>query len=198
MAVTWLVGVYGVTSGCGTVMYLREGTMPDEVAALELAKSAADPVQGLNQYRVTAQLRAVAELGKTMMPLSIAQVLLSMALVAASAMMLAGRPGARPFALQALGLNGLFAIVSYALTQEVRARWIGSVVQASRTMDLPPQFEETWRSPRFWHGLAGAQLVVFELGILVLAALAVLAPRTQQFLSAVADAEDPHEREDEP
>ncbi len=72
------------------------------------------------------------------------------------------------------------------------------VRQASRSIDLPPQFEETWRSPRFWHGLAGAQLVVFELGILVLAMLAVLAPRTQQFLTAVADAEDPQEREDEP
>ncbi len=195
MLTVWVAGVLGVTSGCGTVMYLREGTMPDEVAALDTAKSSPQPVQALQQYAVVAQLRAVAVCKPVTMPVSIARVLLSMTLVAASAMVLAGRRGALSFSLQALAANTLFALIAYGVTAEVRDLWISSVVQASGQLDLPAEEGIYFRSPAFWYWFTRGELIVLQVGVLLAAAFAVSLPRSRLYLAAMAELE--RLREDE-
>ncbi len=207
MVLTWLAGVQGVTTGCGTVAYLRKGSMPDAAASLEQAKSAPDPVQGVIQYAGTAHMRALAEHAKVVMPLSVAQILLSLLLVAASAMVLAGRPNSRSFALQVLLANAILAIVSYAATREVREAWIQATVQAADELlsDGAPenplsdlfQMHELAK-PRFWYAIEQLKLAFFELGVLAIATLAVASKRTRAFLDAVARAEERFGREDEP
>ncbi len=110
MLCVWVAGVLGVTTGCATVMYLQEGAMPDDRQALETAKNAPNPVQAVQEYAFVVQQRAVAESRQVTLPLSIARVLLSTTLVAASAMVLSGRKNALQFGFQALGANVLFAV----------------------------------------------------------------------------------------
>lgn len=213
MILSWLIGVQGVTNGCGTVAYLREGSMPDEVAALEQAKAKVDPVQGAVEFTGAANMRAIAEARRIMMPISIGRVLLSLLLVASSAMVLAGRRGARSFALQVLAANALFAIAAYVLTMEMREGWIsvavrgsGEIAEASSAATASPNGEPTaaalfldgMRTPSFWYWAARIKLVLLEIGVLGLAALAVTSKRTRAFLDAVARAEERLEREDEP
>lgn len=212
MILSWLIGVQGVTNGCGTVAYLREGSMPDEVAALEAAKAKADPVEGAVEFTGAANMRAIAEARRVMMPISVGRVLLSLLLVASSAMVLAGRRGARSFALQVLAANALFAVAAYALTMDMRQGWISAAVRgsgeiaeasgaaaaASGEPTMVPVFLQWLRTPAFWYWAARFKVVVLEVGVLGLAALAVSSKRTRAFLDAVARAEERLEREDEP
>jgi hypothetical protein len=183
MILTWLAGMHGVTTGCGTVMFLRAGSLPDDVAAIATATTAADPVEGLMQYVPVANVRAIGELGKVMLPVSLAKAILGMVLVLASAMVLAGRRGARGFVLQALGVNAVFAIVAYALTRSVRDHWIGAVVRLTTQLQLPPEVAD-FGQPSFWYWVARLQLVTLELGVLATATLAVLSRRSGEFLAA--------------
>lgn len=199
MALTWLAGVHGATHGCATVMFLRDGTMPDDVAALEHARSAATPADGLAEFVSVAQLRAVAELGPKMMPISIAETLLSMCLVLASAMVLSGRKNARAFAIQALVANAVFSVVAYVLTRDVRDHWIGAVVSAGISLGIPRSGPEAMVGDgRFWFWLWRTKLVVFELGVLVIGAMAVLAKRSRAFLDASSEAATDRELDEEP
>jgi len=189
MALTWLAGVHGATHGCATAMFVHEGTMPDDVAALEHARAAPTPAEGLAEFVSVAQLRAVAESGREMMPISIAEMLLSMSLVFASAMVLSGRKNARAFALQAFAVNAIFAIVAYVLTRHVRDHWITAVEAAGVSLGIPRSGPEGMVGDgRFWFWLWRIKLVVFELGILGVGVAAVLAKRSRAFLDAAAEA----------
>lgn len=200
MVLTWLAGVRGATSGCVTVLFLREGAMPDDVAALEHARAAPNPTEGLSEFFPTAQLRAFAELGSTMMPLSIAKMLLAMMLVFASAMVMSGRQNARSFALQALFANAAFAIVAYVLMRPVRDHWIGAMVRAGAELGVPRTLPDGLvGDPRFWYWLERIELGVFELGVFAIGALAILAKRSKVFLDEAARAGPaPESEEDEP
>lgn len=195
MVVTWLSGVYGVTAGCGTVVYLREGRVPDETFAVADAQAIPDASAAVAAYREGAELRAIAAFGKVMLPISVAQVLLSILLVAASAMALAGRPGSRSFALQTLAANAVFAAVAYAMKTDLRAHWVTATVEAAQHIGGDPIFGKT-SSSLYW--LARARLALFEVGVVGFAVLAMLSKRTTIFLEAVARAEEQREREDEP
>ena len=195
MVITWLAGVYGVTAGCGTVVYLREGRVPDETFAIADAQAMPDASSAVVAYREGAELRAIAAFGKVMMPISVAQVLLSILLVAASAMALAGRPGSRSFALQTLAANAIFAIVAYVVKSDLRDHWVTATVEAARQIGGDPVFGKT---PASLYWLARARLLIFEVGVVGFAVLAMLSKRTSVFLDAVAQAEAQREREDEP
>jgi hypothetical protein len=189
MLTLWLAGVVGVTSGCGTVMYLREGTMPDDAAALDQARANPDATTALQEYAVTSQLRAVATHKRVTLPLSIGRVLLSMTLVAAAAMVMSGRRNALSFSLQALVVNGVFSIVSYALTSDVRAQWIGAVVEVAQVLALPPDEALAFRDASTWYWFTRAEVLVLQLGVLGAAAAAILSPKSRLFLSAMAEVE---------
>jgi len=186
------------------IAYLRGGSMPDEAAALQQAQAASVRDQGIvassmisGELAAIYDMRAVAEHGRVMLPLSVARVLLSMLLVAASAMVLAARPGSRSFALQVIAANAAFALIAYTLTIEMREQWIAAVVRGTSELSLPDE-HQMLRSPSYWLWLTRFRLVVFELGLLGLAALAMNAKRTRAFLEASARASDRREREDEP
>lgn len=191
MLTVWIVGVLGVTSGCGMVMYLHEGAMPDGESALVSAKESPNAVQALHEYAVVVQMRAIAECKQVTLPVYIARVLLSTTLVAASAMVLAGRRNALSFGLQALGVNVLFAVVAYALTTDVRAIWIDAVVAASKELDLPAEEGQFYRSRAFWYWFSRGELIVFQVGLLLAAAFALSLPKSRLYLQAMAE----HERE---
>ncbi|MFO0547439.1 MAG: hypothetical protein U0271_03570 [Polyangiaceae bacterium] len=201
MILTWLVGVHGVMTGCGQLAYLRSGTMPDDSVALEQLRTASDPTAALWEYAAVADNRALAEHGRVMLPVSIARALLSMLLVAASAMLLAGRPGSRGFAIQVLVANAFFAVIAYAVTAEVRAQFVASMIRAARSVELPPNHpfaaDESGASSA-WFWASRARLVVFDLGVLAVAGLAAANRRTRVFVDAVARAERRRESEDEP
>ncbi|NUP05160.1 MAG: hypothetical protein HOW73_03765 [Polyangiaceae bacterium] len=199
MILTWLAGVNGTMNGCHTVSFLRQGSVPESSAVLEQAK--ADETQGLMLVQRAAEHRAYADAPKRMMPLSIAQVLLSLLLVIVSAMVLAGRPGSRSLALQVIAANTLFVIVQYALTQPIREAWINAVAYDTRQLPFNesglqlPFFDV--RTPAFWW-LCTRLGLALHLGVLGAAGAALASPRTRAFMDAVARAEERLEREDEP
>jgi hypothetical protein len=195
MIVTWLSGVYGVTAGCSTVVYLREGRVPDETFALADAQAIPEPNAAVETFRTGAEMRAIAAYGKTMLPISVAQVLLSILLVAASAMALAGRPGSRSFALQTLAANAVFAAIAYVAKTEVRAHWVTATVEAAQHIAGDPLIGKTSSSLYF---VTRMRLALFEVGVVGFAVVAMLSKRTTLFLEAVARAEEQREREDEP
>ncbi len=189
MLTIWVAGVLGVTSGCATVMYLQEGAMPDDQSALETAKGSPNAVQALQQYAVVVQMRAVAESKRVTLPINIARVLLSTTLVAASAMVLSGRRNALHFGLQALGANVLFSVLAYALTTDVRDSWISAVVTASHDLALPADEGVFFRSHAFWYWFARGEMLVFQVGLPLAAALVLSMPRSRLYLSAMAELE---------
>jgi hypothetical protein len=204
MVVTWLSGVYGVTAGCGTVVYLREGRVPDETHAIADAQAIAaradssgraDASAAVFAYRDGAEMRAIAAYGKVMLPISVAQVLLSILLVAASAMALAGRPGSRSFALQTLAANAAFAAIAYVAKTDLREQWVTETFNAAQQIGGDPIVGKT-KSSLYWFSAIG--LAFFEIVVVGFAALAMLSKRTTLFLEAVARAEEQREREDEP
>lgn len=191
-------------NGCQNVSYLRASSVPDPVFTLETAQAEADPLEGLQLIQATAEQRAIADASKTMMPLSIGRVLLSLLLVAASATVLAGRPGSRSFALQAILANAAFAVASYILTQPIREAWVAAVAVDASTLDfskLPQGILQPagvdFSGASFWYTRARFALGM-ELAVLSIAGAAVLSQRTRIFMDAVARAEERLEREDEP
>lgn len=204
MVITWLSGVYGVTAGCGTVVYLREGRVPDEthavadaqaIAARADSSGRADASAVVFVYRAGAEMRAIAAYSKVMLPISVAQVLLSILLVAASAMALAGRPGSRSFALQTLAANAAFAAIAYVAKTDMREHWVTETFNAAQQIGGDPVVGRTQQS-LYW--VSAMWLALYEVGVVGFATLAMLSKRTTVFMDAVARAEDQREREDEP
>ncbi len=189
-------------SGCHTVSVLRQGSMPDETAAIEASKGAPDPVQGVLVLRDALEQRAQAVARRTTLPLGIGRAMLSMLLVTAAAMAIAGRPGSRSFALQAIGANAAFAVASYVLSGEVRAAWIDALARSGGSVELDGSGGAgaspiDLRSASFWYLYCRTALFV-ELSVLAVASAALLSRRTRAFTEAVARAEERLEREDEP
>src|SRR5262245_17859156 len=108
-------------------MYLRQGNVADVDTAAAAARNSDDPVQVLMSVQEAARLQAMTEIREMTFPLSAAKLLLAGLLVVASALAMAGQPGARSLALQALTANVLLALLEYALTRHVRAASIDAV-----------------------------------------------------------------------
>ncbi len=185
MAITWFIGVHGVASGFSAIGYLRDGGVPDVAAAQKEAGD--DPTQVVAVVMQAAQRRAFAELREVTFPLSVARLLLSGMLVIASGLAMAGRPGSRTLALQALAANAVLAVVDYTLTRGVRGAWIEAVVRASASLELLPE-QQLFRSRQAWWWMSRVYFAVFELGTLAAASVTLLGQRTKTFFQAVAEA----------
>lgn len=85
----------------------------------------------LAEERRSMALEALDRFRSTRLPLSVANLLLSAALVFAAARTLSRRPGARAWLLQFSIANGLFALVELVASREERAFLI------ARTLELP-------------------------------------------------------------
>lgn len=194
MILTWLMGVRGVTTGCESALFLRAGAMPDEVTALDAARSAPDD-RARSEYLAVLRTRAIAEHRERTLPFAVGRTLLSFLLVVASAMVLSGRTGAKPFALQIFGANAAFCAAEFFATKPVRDQWIGAWARSGITIEDPYLAMFVTPSALEWWIRVGSAL---ETGLPCLALAAVLTRRSQTFLEAAALAEQRREREDEP
>lgn len=183
MVMTWFIGMYGVTSGAETIAFLRQGAVPAAPSDGSTAGGSTDTAA----YLHAARQRAVAEARSRTFPLAVAQALLSLLLVVGSVSTLAGRRSARSLVTQALVANALLALLYYALTRNLRGAYIDEVARAGpelfgRKDEHVSPYALLWWSERI-------KLVVFELGSLGLAFLAVHAKRSRAYFDSTTRAE---------
>ena len=184
MLLTWLVGIHGMTTGCATVGYLRDGHLPDIQALETTLGESRDPLQSLVLVGEMARLRASADAHAVTFPLGAAKLVLGGFLLVASGHALTGRKGARGLALQALVANAGFAAVEYVLMRGVRAVWIEDVVRAAAALPSldPDQGFLLYRA--FWWWIERVRFAVFDVGLFVVAAFALTRRRTKLFFEA--------------
>lgn len=196
LIVAWFVGAYGATSGCTTVAILREGVVPDRTSLEQAIGGAPEPAQAIAVAHEAARLRAMAVRGETAFPLGVARLLLSTALVVACAMAMAGRPGARTFAMQAVLAYAVYAGIDYALSRPMRADWIPEVAAAAAEIARGAPAQAPFADVRFWTWFERMRFGVLELGTMTLAFLALASARSKAFFAAAA-AESVRQRPDE-
>jgi hypothetical protein len=136
MCLMWVFGAMSAASGCSNVTYLRgSNELPETIDKL-LAESKADskeaadkpgPAAGLahplvraSLVREQARLVATSNVHRRAFPLALAQLMLGLVLVVAAAAAMAGRPGWREIAVQAITANAALAIAAFALLAPVR------------------------------------------------------------------------------
>lgn len=192
MVLLWILGVQGLLSGGSTAVLLREGALQDVEAVARSGVPGADL-----RFLVFSAARAVA-LGAhphLAFPLSVAKLLLAGTLVLAATLVLVGRPSARTFALQAIFANAAFAVFEYAALQQVRGEWIRIAVGAASIMQDPtlPKDPEELAKLCFWS--ERFMLIGVELGIPLLAAIALTRARTKTYFADAAAAAEGAEEE---
>ena len=188
MVLTWFLGVHGMTSGCSTLRYLHEGSVVDMTTATQSAKNDDDPRRVIFVIHEVARLTAMNEMRQLTFPITIAKLLLAGLLVVASGLAMAGRPGARSLALQALFANVALAVISYLLMRDVRAGWIETVAREGATLSPLDPAHAQLVDRRFLWWLERTRFAVFDLMALALAAFALTRQRTKIFFEAVAEA----------
>lgn len=200
LIVSWFVGAHGATSGCTTVAILREGVVPDRATLEQAIGGAPEPAQAVAVAHEAARLRAMAVRKETAFPLGVARLLLSTALVVGSAMAIAGRPGARAFAMQAVVAYAAYAGVDYALSRPMRADWIPEVAAAAAEIAATAPAQAPFADTRFWTWFERMRFGILELGTMALAFAALAAPRSKAFFAAAAAeaAAAPRDEDDEP
>jgi hypothetical protein len=191
MVLTWFTGVHGLTTGCANAVFLRDGTLPDLATAAKNAKGAWNLADVLALKEAT-ELLAMQASARVSFPLAVAAVLLSGLLIVASGLAMGGRPGARALALQALAANAALLLVTYALTRSVRAAWIAAVL---RTAEAIPEGAPTLLYlPSILRWGLLIKLAIFDLGPLLVGALALTRARTKTYFEdAARAAEAPEE-----
>jgi hypothetical protein len=188
MVLTWFLGVHGLTSGCSTLRQLRDGSVVDMATATETARNEDDPRRVIFVIHEVARMHAMAEVRQLTFPLTIAKLLLAGLLVVASGLAMAGRPGARSLALQALVANAALAVISYVVMRDVRGVWIEAVARAGDGLPPLEPGHAQLLERRFLWWLERMRLATFDLGALGIAALALTRQRTKIFFEAVAEA----------
>jgi hypothetical protein len=192
MVMTWFLGVQSMSTGCTTAQQVRSGAMVDVAAATQAAEKE-DPRQLIYTVHEAARAKAAIEMRQVTFPLSVAKLLLAGLLVIASGLALAGRPGARSLALQALVANVVLSVVAYVLTRDMRAHWIDDVARAGATLPRVEPTEAQLLDPRYIWWFERTRLVVLDIGAMLLAAIALTSRRSASFFAAVAAAGDTSE-----
>lgn len=188
MIFTWVVGVYGVMTGCSTLAYLREGNVTEVQDAQKHALNSDDPMQRVIEVEAAARLHAMSDARDLTFPLGVAKTLLAGLLVVASGMALSGRKGGRSLAIQALAANVVMALVDYKLTGGVRAAWIDAIAQARDTMPYMMPEHAMMMNPQLLWWSERMRLAFFDIGALGLAVLALTSRRSKEFFQAAAAA----------
>lgn len=189
MCITWVIGVFGATSGCSELGYLRGSQdMPDEIS--RGVEEATHPLWRMELIRQRARLEALADLHERAFPLGAAQLLLSILLVIVSGSALAGRQGTRTLAIQAVMANVALSILTFALLEPVREQSAQAVAQdavehgpgpvsgMNEDQSVALYRQQQIKNDRFRLGL---EVLVFSL-----AALALTRRRTKDYFEAVA------------
>ena len=188
MVLTWIIGVYGMYAGYGVASLLRGGKLPD-LSAITIHTGT---LAGVSEYAAIQQFESMLAHPRVTFPLAVAQALLSGLLVVASGLAMGGRRGARSLALQALGANAILVILTFLLTPFQRAAYLEGVLHAVES--LPPAQRELATPAILQWGLR-IRLLIFDLGVFAVAALALTRARTRTYFEAVSRAtegpEDP-------
>lgn len=188
MIVTWFLGINGLTSGCATVEYLRQGTVADVAEVKRRAADEPDALQRIMQVQAAARLHAMSTARDRTFPLGVAQMILAGLLLVASGMAMRGKKGSRSLALQAIAANVALGFFDYELTRPMRGEWIGMVVQAKDIMaDQLPE-HAMLMSPSWLWWSERARFVLVNVGIFGAAALALSTKRARTYFAAVAAA----------
>lgn len=182
-----LIGLRGLGTGCGATLYLRDGTVPDVTAVAEQARGG-EPFELTFQVIEAAQARALAEHRHRTFPLSVGRTLLGGLLLVASFMALGGRRGSRTLMLQAIGAGVAFAAIDYGMTREVRAAWIDMVVRAGALLPEGSPERQSVTTPALWWFAERVRVSIFEIGALLLIAVALSRARAEAWFQAMEDA----------
>ena len=130
-----LMGLSGFLGGATDVAWFR-GDVSDE-ARVPPGTSEED-AQRL--AALSARRREIRDAGRRrLLPLAVANLLVSALLFVAANRALVGRPGARTLALQAIAANALVAVLTHALTSDVRGQLIDALLtfQAPGALKVP-------------------------------------------------------------
>jgi hypothetical protein len=189
MCITWVIGVFGATSSCSELGFLRGSQdMPDEIG--RSVDEVDHALWRMELVRQRARLEALAELHERAFPLGAAHLVLSILLVIASGSAISGRQGSRGVAMQAIAANIALSLVAFALLTPVRQQSAEAVAQdavANGPGPLPGMDEQ--QSLHFYRQQQidserlrlGLEVLVFGL-----AALALTRRRTKDYFAAVA------------
>lgn len=191
MCVMWIMGVFGATSGCTEVSYLR-GSHEMTTDLERGLEEATHPWVRIELVRQQARLVALATMYQRAFPLSAARMLLCLLLVLAAGSAIAGRVGARNLALQAVVANALLMALTFAVLTPVRQTVADAVAEdtvdngggmvAGRTHEQSLDFyrQDQLARMRLRAGL--------ELSMFALAAVALTRRRTKMWFSTIEDA----------
>lgn len=203
MVAAWILGVYGLSDSFATLLFLREGVLPDVDAMTRMMKDATEPVEALILVQDAARLRSIGQLAQLAFPLSIGKLILSVLLVISSGMAMSGRPGARSLAIQALIANAALSIATFWILRDARYAWLDAIIRVREVLprlpdSAPPDQQQAWSlmlDRRWWMWVARIRLGVFDVGLLLSGAIALITNKTKSFFDAVAaeveEAEDP-------
>lgn len=188
MIMAWFVGVNGVTSGCAAVTVLRDGVVPGRAEIERSFGGEGEPAQAVAAAHEAARIRAMVDARDMAFPLGVARLLLSAVLVAAAALALAGRPGARTFAIQAVLIYAAFATLDFALSRAMRAEWIPEVAAAAAEIARGSPQQAIFGDARLWYWSERARFGIVDLATMAAALGALLAPRSKAYFAAMASA----------
>lgn len=204
MVVAWLIGIQGLSDSFATLLFLREGKLPDVQALIRGLSESSEPLEALGFMLNAARMRSLGEAVALAFPLAVGKLILSVLLVISSGMAMSGRPGSRRLALQALIASASLSIASFWLLREARYAWI-DVVAGVR--DLLPGLlaKEPPQTLHFWTAIldkpvllsaSRMSLVLLDVGALLVGAVALTTNKSKAFFDAVAaeaeeEAEEP-------
>lgn len=118
MLLATLMAAGGVLQGCATVQVFRAGTVPERPIAPGADVAVEEATRALERAELAIRLDA----RRTLLPLGIGNLLLSLLMFVAAWRVLGMRPGSRALATQAIAANAVFALIEYAMTREVRGK----------------------------------------------------------------------------
>ncbi len=114
---SWLFGAAILVNGCETLAFYKSDTVDGNAAAEQLAD---DAQREQVASRIEHYFTVMDGARRRVLPLSIAALLLGAAMVALSARAMSGRPGARSGLVQVTVVQAALAVLTYALTPDVR------------------------------------------------------------------------------
>ncbi|HNS95547.1 MAG TPA: hypothetical protein PLJ27_04230 [Polyangiaceae bacterium] len=190
LIVAWTFGIGGIMNGCELLRFYKD---PNTIPA-QVHETTEEGLAGFlaAQQRISkeASTKALEEHQQRMVPLAVANILLSALLIVACARALAAKRNAHHLALQAVAANILYAIVDYFVSAPVRH----AVLTATTSQTLPADAHELDPTQ-----LASAVawsvriLSAMHVAILGLVAFALTRPRTLAFFHGVEEISPPEE-----
>lgn len=193
LIVAWIIGMGGLMGGCNVVQFYQNPT--DQTMHVHAPEGSDDLARYFaQQHQVTKQAsdKAMLQYQNRMLPLGIANALLSGLLIVASARALGGRYGSLALVFQAVIANGVYTVVDYFLSRPVRDATIAAAVAEPMSFAK----EESWDPSALgaamgWtvHALFIAQLIA--LGLI---AYALTRPAVIKYFQSIQPPSAPEQR----